>query len=204
MTISTFTGDTLDSQGYPTEEFLGFIKNYTYDTMPILNFLDILYDTWKYNNWGFILRKKYKNKRKLELHTGGWSGNEEIIRVLLENVWLTSFKMRYVKWEVGGHYYFEINCQQYLLNTKICDLIDKNNKIMSICKNCGELIDIYHATYIDRKFCSDKCKGEYEGDNCNTWQCPACGKIHDHYINNCNCMDRFTEDIIADIENGII
>jgi hypothetical protein len=99
---------TLDDEGYPTEEFLDFIKDYTDKTMPILDFLEILCDGWYYDSWGFVLHRKYKGKRKLELHTGGWSGNEDTISVILGNIYLTHFKMRYVKWTTGGHYYFEI------------------------------------------------------------------------------------------------
>lgn len=43
----------------------------------------------------------------LELHTGGWSGNEVIISALLQNRMFIT--MWYKKWERGGHYYFEIN-----------------------------------------------------------------------------------------------
>jgi len=98
--------DLLDCNGYPTSEFLKFIKDYK--TMPIMEFLEILRDGWHFRDNGFRLKRKYKGKRKLELHTGGWSGNEETISSILSNTYLTHFKMRYVRWEAGGHYYFEI------------------------------------------------------------------------------------------------
>ncbi len=99
----------LDDEGYPTDEYIAFIKGYTSKTMPIINFvLDILQDNWQYGEWGFKLGRVYKGVRKLELHTGGWSGNEEIIAAITSNIWLTAFKMKYVKWYTGGHYYFEI------------------------------------------------------------------------------------------------
>lgn len=46
----------------------------------------------------------------LELHTGGWSGNEEIIKALQGNklFWL----MWWQKTERGGHYTFEIDFSQ--------------------------------------------------------------------------------------------
>ena len=100
----------LDDQSYPTYEWLQFIKKYQPDeSMPILKFIEILTEGWYYDNWGVILRKKRGGIRKLELHTGGWSGNEEIIHVILNNEYLTWYKMRYVTWMAGGHYYFEIN-----------------------------------------------------------------------------------------------
>ena len=98
----------LDFDGYPTDEYLQFIRDYTNETMPIMDMVGIICDNWYFDDWGFKLHKKYAGKRKLELHTGGWSGNEEIIAALLSNIYLTHFKMRYVKWYTGGHYYFEI------------------------------------------------------------------------------------------------
>ena len=98
----------LDEEGYPTEEYLQFIRDYTNETMPIMDFVEILQDGWHFSDWGFKLHRKYAGKRKLELHTGGWSGNEEIISAIVNNVYLTSFKMKYKKWHTGGHYYFEI------------------------------------------------------------------------------------------------
>jgi len=99
---------TLDINGYPTDEFLDFIRNYTPDTMPIMDFVGILCEGWYFDKWGYKLHRKYAGKRKLELHTGGWSGNEDTIAAVLSNIYLTNFKMQHVKWVVGGHYYFEI------------------------------------------------------------------------------------------------
>ena len=100
----------LDKDGYPTDEFLDFIRNYTHETMHILNFIEILCEGWYHGDWGYKLHRKYAGKRKFELHTGGWSGNEDTISALISNIWLTHFKMKYVRWETGGHYYFEITC----------------------------------------------------------------------------------------------
>ncbi len=96
----------LDSDGYPTQEYLDWIENYKYTDMPIMDFIDNL--EWYFDDWGFILKRKYNGRRKLELHTGGWSGNEEIIRAITGNIHLTAFKMKYVMWRTGGHYYFEL------------------------------------------------------------------------------------------------
>jgi hypothetical protein len=103
-------GVLLDNEGYPTERYLNFIKNYTHKTMPILCFIDILRDGWHFGDWGYKLHRKYAGKRKFELHTGGWSGNEDIVSAIISNIWLTHFQMRFVRWETGGHYYFEIAC----------------------------------------------------------------------------------------------
>lgn len=97
-----------DENGYPSEEFLEFIKKYDTDIMPILDLIDLILEAW--NHKMYKLYRKYKDHRKLELHTGGWSGNEDIISVIKENVYLTDFSMKYIKWEDGGHYTFKIKC----------------------------------------------------------------------------------------------
>ena len=99
----------IDNEGYPTVELLMFIREYSFDTMPLMDFIEqVLIPSWWMNDWGVKLHRTYKGVRKLELHTGGWSGNELIIREVLSNIYLTHFTMRYVMWKTGGHYYFEI------------------------------------------------------------------------------------------------
>lgn len=98
----------LDSEGYPTDEFLQFIKSFGENTMPIMDFVELVCENWHHGNYGYKLHKKYKGKRKFELHTLGWSGNEEIIRDIIGNIYLTHFYMKYYQWRTGGHYYFEI------------------------------------------------------------------------------------------------
>ena len=97
----------LDEDGYPTEEYLTFIKNYIPDeSLTILQFIEnVLPEGWWTPDWGVKLSK---NKRKLELHTGGWSGNEEIIGAIRSNIYLTNFHMSYAMWKAGGHHYFDI------------------------------------------------------------------------------------------------
>jgi hypothetical protein len=98
----------LDDEGYPTDEFLQFIAEYKWDVMPIMDFVNVLQDGWYFGDWGFKLSRKYKGIRKLQLHTGGWSGNETTINAILSNIYLTHYLMRYVEWNMGGHYSFEI------------------------------------------------------------------------------------------------
>jgi len=100
----------LDVNGYPTDEWLEFIKNYQpSDYLPLIKFVKkLLPKGWYFSDWGVVIHRIYKGKIKLELHTGGWSGNEEIIRAILSNKQFTHFKMKYVKLTAGGHYYFEI------------------------------------------------------------------------------------------------
>jgi len=101
----------LDVNGYPTEEWLQFIRCYQPDdSLPLLKFVsEILPKGWYMADWGLVLHRKYKGIRKLELHTGGWSGNELVISEIKSNMHLTHFKMRLVMWKAGGHYYFELD-----------------------------------------------------------------------------------------------
>lgn len=101
----------LDYEGYPTDEWLQYLRTYKPDeSLPLLTFVkEVLVNGWYMSDWGFILHRKYKGKRKLELHTGGWSGNEEIITAIKSNMWLTHFQMRYFMWRTGGHYFFELS-----------------------------------------------------------------------------------------------
>jgi hypothetical protein len=103
--------ELMDEEGYPTGEWLSFIKQYKPDeSLTIMKFVsEALVDGWWMSDWGLILHRKYREKQKLELHTGGWSGNEETISAILSNVWLTSCFMKHVMWRTGGHYYFEID-----------------------------------------------------------------------------------------------
>ncbi|HES60140.1 MAG TPA: hypothetical protein ENO18_06900 [Caldithrix sp.] len=102
--------ETTDNEGYPTEEFLTYIRDSEFKTTEdIMNLVEMIGDAWYFGDWGFKLHRKYKGKRKLELHTGGWNGNEDIIEAITSNIYLTHLRMSYARWEAGGHHYFEIN-----------------------------------------------------------------------------------------------
>jgi len=97
---------TLDKDGYPTSEYLEWIKIWhPQEGISLLEFISIIGNNWYFGDWGFKLHRKYRDHRILELHTGGWSGNEEIIYTLENNFW---FWMWWMKSHRGGHYYFEI------------------------------------------------------------------------------------------------
>jgi len=90
----------LDNEGYPTEECLEIIRKWDViekGTEALVNFIEPL---WYFGDWGFI-----RDGDKLELHTGGWSGNESIISALEDChlfwviCWYSSQR--------GGHYEFD-------------------------------------------------------------------------------------------------
>jgi len=96
---------------YPTTSELKQIKDW--DINDFINLLSFIEDLWWSPDWGFKMewgKDRLNNKRPvilLELHTGGWSGNEDIIYSLLENRMFKS--LWYTQWNRGGHYRFEIN-----------------------------------------------------------------------------------------------
>ena len=104
-----------DSDGYPTQEALDYIKNWSLiwgrgdkETNTGKYFVEGMYEElieyvrsiWTYND-----AINYEDGL-LEIHTFGWSGNEEIIEELKKtNLWL----MKHRATQPGGHYYFKID-----------------------------------------------------------------------------------------------
>jgi len=90
---------------YPTEAELRRIREWRVDKKSMFDFLGYIKSLWWCAERGFVC--KGKKVLKLELHTGGWSGNEDIIHALKENK--SHFWFFYWQKSVrGGHYYFRI------------------------------------------------------------------------------------------------
>lgn len=83
---------------YPTKEQLERIK--TWPAQDFDGLMEYIGTLWEFKGWGF----KKAPGGVCELHTGGWSGNEEIIQALHQNqlVWI----MYWVESSRGGHYLF--------------------------------------------------------------------------------------------------
>ena len=94
---------------YPTEKELKRLKKWNLLKEVVMgideDLLDYIESLWWAGEWGFKL-KKGRKIWKLELHTGGWSGNEDIIYALKGNYLF--WGMYWQKSTRGGHYYFEI------------------------------------------------------------------------------------------------
>ena len=87
---------------YPTEEQLQFIREYDL-RQGSSGLIEHLQEIWHWQDYIKVIHGL--GKCALELHTGGWSGNEDIIKALQSTLyWL----MYWHKSERGGHYYFEI------------------------------------------------------------------------------------------------
>lgn len=102
------TISTLDKDGYPTNHFLIFVKEFPlYDlenmvSTPLKLLFSMIEDIWhhRYHGWS-------KSESKLYISTCGWSGNEAIIDALKMNqhIWHHIF----VSEHRGGHYEFDMN-----------------------------------------------------------------------------------------------
>ncbi|GAH55057.1 unnamed protein product [marine sediment metagenome] len=94
----------LDENHYPDEKSLKEIAEWDILKHGVQGLLDLVEEN---TNWPdrqiFITGKKVIH---FEYHTGGWSGNEDVINALRQNLLFWS-----VCWEKstrGGHYYFKI------------------------------------------------------------------------------------------------
>lgn len=138
---------------YHSDIELNQLKNW--DILDAHNLVDKLRDMWQYKdyfieNWG--LDDIFKQPVLiLELHTGGWSGNEDIIHSLkLHELFFT---MWWWKSERGGHYYFEIDYSQ--IGFKPVREFLKEKKIsrqyVYKCKDKFEWIKISHGKRLIRE-----------------------------------------------------
>ena len=98
----------MDTNGYPTDEELDTIEKWDFRKNGIEEFLSYIRDNWEYADIGYYDLKKSEDGKiwNLELHTGGWSGNECMIDSINNNFVFWAITWR--KSELGGHYYFEI------------------------------------------------------------------------------------------------
>jgi len=94
-----------DEDGYPSVEVLHEIKTFNIGDKceQLKEFLTLIWENWRYSD-GFIY---IPETGVLELHTYGWSGNEDIIEALKQQktfwayFWQSSAR--------GGHYRFELH-----------------------------------------------------------------------------------------------
>jgi hypothetical protein len=100
---------------YPTNKELKIIEDWDFTKQSVKNFLDFIKKIWNWANVGFY-QLKGKRILRLELHTGGWSGNEDIIVAIQNNelFWLICWQ----KSVRGGHYYFRIPLKSFRGETK--------------------------------------------------------------------------------------
>jgi hypothetical protein len=138
---------------YHTEKELKEIQNW--DVKDAHNLIERLRDMWEYKsyfieNWGFDHINKERPVLLLELHTGGWSGNEDIVEALQKHklFWM----MWWWKTERGGHYYFEIDFSQIGFK-QVADFCKEKNitrQYVSKAKAKFEWVKISHTKRLIR------------------------------------------------------
>ena len=90
---------TFDRDGYPTTASLRRIRRWEYDTATLADFICMIHEVWRN---GFILKS-----RGLTLVTGGWSGDEDVIHALSDN--MLFWRLHCVAWRSGGRYDFRLS-----------------------------------------------------------------------------------------------
>jgi len=100
----------MNKNNYPTNRELNIIRNWDFDKKSILLFLGYIKEMWNYTDFGSYILTGRK-VLKLQLHTGGWSGNEDTLKAMQDNVifWV----MCWEKSLRGGHYYFRIDLKAF-------------------------------------------------------------------------------------------
>jgi hypothetical protein len=87
---------TFTPQGYPTEETLEVIRKWPYQDWDGL--WAYVREVWRYPEY-------VKGEDVVEISTGGWSGNEEVISALQQNQMF--WAMYWHSMTRGGHYVFK-------------------------------------------------------------------------------------------------
>lgn len=103
--------DMLDEDGYPTESALKIVRTWPCGHN-IKEYFEFIKSIWWAANWGWTessVPNDYnpaKNVHQYSISTGGWSGNESIIREMQNNTML--WHLNWVQSRRGGHYIFEL------------------------------------------------------------------------------------------------
>jgi hypothetical protein len=87
---------------YPSDKELVEIAGHKVDNDNFHTFMDYVRSTWWMPDWGWT-----RDGDTYRISTGGWSGNEDIIKALMDNFmfWLMYWKQS----KVGGHYIFSVS-----------------------------------------------------------------------------------------------
>jgi hypothetical protein len=88
----------LDKEGYPTDKTLQKLRQLNPFLQPIEEIIEIII-----GNWYGDAAVYDAEKQTLELHTDGWSGNEDAIAAIRDSAFWMLFWQSTVR---GGHYYF--------------------------------------------------------------------------------------------------
>jgi len=102
-----------DEHGYPTDEFLEWVKTYDVVNGSGFKYLQtILSEWWPFDGSGYKIQRKYRGERKVFISTWGWSGNESLINAMHENEHLF-WVLHYYAHQTGGHYTFRFTNEMH-------------------------------------------------------------------------------------------
>ncbi len=94
----------LDENGYPDEASLKEIEEWDIPKNGVKGLLDLIEENTNHPDFSFSITGK--KVLRFEYHTGGWSGNEDVISALRRNILF--WPLFWEKSTRGGHYYFKI------------------------------------------------------------------------------------------------
>ena len=100
----------LDKDNYPDKKSLEQIEKWDILKDGVQGLLDLVEENTCTPDWSFSITGK--RVLRFEYHTGGWSGNEDVLSALRRNTLF--FPVFWQKSTRGGHYYFKINSRKYL------------------------------------------------------------------------------------------
>lgn len=104
--MSELDFELFDEDGvYPSEELLDYISSYDIIEGSSVDLMVLVWNCWQYDH---PYRNSYIENGYVvyEMSTGGWSGNEDLIGALRENVLWWAFNWYSSK--RGGHYVFKV------------------------------------------------------------------------------------------------
>lgn len=97
----------LDRHGYPTDRALEKIKNWNpADPAGLMAYVKSM---WYFVEWGWH-EERQGSKMVYSISTGGWSGNEDLIRAMGNNY--IFWHMNWLSSRRGGHFVFEVKVRK--------------------------------------------------------------------------------------------
>ena len=99
----TYPATQIDQDGYPTDQYLDWIKSYDITQESAFDLLMDVLDNW-WMSYGVKIQRLYRGERKVHMSTGGWSGNEDMIQALRSNTLFWPF--HFYNHRAGGHFTF--------------------------------------------------------------------------------------------------
>jgi hypothetical protein len=112
--IHLLNSPLLDEDGYPTAEALDIVQLWSYNDPT--GWFEFIKQLWNMVEWGWEenegIHEFFTDKKvyRYYISTGGWSGNEDVIRAMMKNTMLWSFN--WVSSRRGGHYVFEVELEK--------------------------------------------------------------------------------------------